>query len=413
MALPASKNIFVLTKYSRAVFKQPDGNQNSQASKDCDWHHHTQPNLRLLLESRRCNQGGPESIRLREDIDLLVIRKHVHPFPTQGLPLKAVYRESMVGIRYLPTQARSSAPSEFQRFQMTFQTPQAAAALIEAIRDACPCKPSPVNTAAVAGPSIPNQTRGNDTISGSQSIQCSFPQIQSHNIIQTPARNCFNSSVMPTPQYSDDHLLPASQATQHFDLPPEFSTLSQPAYMNHAAPRLESRTSNYCVSVPQARTRHQTLSHEIVRTDHLSSPNPARQSYSSLPRRHTATIFESDMRCVQEPRIEPRLSHDLLLPTPPSSSQAPTTGNSEKEPRTSLCKEHPTVPVTNQNDPSTSTASTKDPMLTSLYEACKLDDLPQEELEQLVAHIVREDGFAQLLEKLDQLWQIKGYVNTI
>lgn len=41
----------------------------------------------------------------------MLIRQHVHPFPMQGLPLKAVYRDSLVGIRYLPIQARSNSPS--------------------------------------------------------------------------------------------------------------------------------------------------------------------------------------------------------------------------------------------------------------------------------------------------------------
>lgn len=45
---------------------------------------------------------------IQEDVDLAIVRKHVHPFPTQGLPLKAVYRGNMVGVRYLPPEAKSN-----------------------------------------------------------------------------------------------------------------------------------------------------------------------------------------------------------------------------------------------------------------------------------------------------------------
>ena len=50
-------------------------------------------------------------IVFQEDMDMMFIRQHVHPFPMQGLPLKGVYRDNLVGIRYLPVEARANTPS--------------------------------------------------------------------------------------------------------------------------------------------------------------------------------------------------------------------------------------------------------------------------------------------------------------
>lgn len=62
------KTIYHLSKYSRAIVRQPEATlaQSSQLVKDdLDWHHHTTQNLRLLLETSRNPDGSLASARLR------------------------------------------------------------------------------------------------------------------------------------------------------------------------------------------------------------------------------------------------------------------------------------------------------------------------------------------------------------
>ena len=62
----SSKTVFSLTKYSRAIFGNPESPQGGQIPRgDFDWHHHTQPTIRLLLETRKSPEGVPEQMRLR------------------------------------------------------------------------------------------------------------------------------------------------------------------------------------------------------------------------------------------------------------------------------------------------------------------------------------------------------------
>ncbi|THH09384.1 hypothetical protein EW145_g2046 [Phellinidium pouzarii] len=424
---PTSKNIFTLTKYSRAVFKQ-DGSQMRQF-----WHHHTQPTLRLLLEMRKSVQGVLESARIRvvwtvdrgtafpnnkssqenviiDDIDLLTIRRHVRPFPTQGLPLKAVFRDNMIGIRYLPPQAQSNASSEYRRFQITFQASHAAAAVIEAIQDVCPCKPSPIN---VGIPPASNSVypQGNDVVMSSQSNEMTFQTQESSQYHQAPSRNEF-STIMPTSQFSDSHLPHVSQTTHHFDLPQEFSTSSQLPYQNVAS-RPDFGSSSYQTSTLHAASRHKTLPRNAPFEQSSSSPYHFQSRPDSLVRRHTMSLLDSDIRNAQESQTDLGPLRPLALPTSSTSSQTLlSTDIAESDSASKPSKEHASVSAAHldQNSAVVST-SAKDPILASLYETCKLDHLPQEELEKLVAHIVREDGFTQLLEKVDKMWRLKGFVD--
>jgi len=60
----------------------------------------------------------------------------------QGLSLKAVYRDTVVGIRYL--HLRDITAPVHRRFQITFLSSSAALEFIDAIRTICPCKANPL-----------------------------------------------------------------------------------------------------------------------------------------------------------------------------------------------------------------------------------------------------------------------------
>ncbi|KAL5507175.1 hypothetical protein ACEPAH_6631 [Sanghuangporus vaninii] len=435
----SSKNIFTLTKYSRAVSKQQDNLQGSQMTNgDCDWQHHTQPVLRLLLETRKSAQGVPEQMRLRivwsvsnahapaannkmpqqenvifEDIDLLVVRKHIHPFPTQGLPLKAVFRDNMIGIRFLPPDAKSSNPSEYRRFQVTFQCFGDSAALIEAIRDVCPCRPSPVNNFQSASldrrPSIARQGQS-EMSQNAQQPQAQFSsQLQSQSI-QIPSGGRFDSALQCLDERAT--MVPSSQPSMFSDLPIDFAVPFRQSGQNISVPSHDQRLHAYQSG---ALTRHQSWAQQTTQMDLSSS-----YSYAPSPL-YSQALKPSDIQMHSRPppidhsimgeseiiRSDPNASRLVAIPTPPSSSQGPSAINMSNANRSSR------APLSGESagTDAISAPSTKRPLLESLYEACRLDNVPRNELEQLVAHIVREDGFADLLQKVDSLWQLKAIAN--
>ncbi|EPQ57190.1 hypothetical protein GLOTRDRAFT_127560 [Gloeophyllum trabeum ATCC 11539] len=114
-----------LLKYSRSYPSQRPSTGPSGI--EAEWQHFANPVIRLVLDTRKSARGELESVRLRilwsmdtgldsmdagqgevtfEDLDLLTFSSLQGSIlsqtsQSQSLPLKAVYRETMVGIRYL------------------------------------------------------------------------------------------------------------------------------------------------------------------------------------------------------------------------------------------------------------------------------------------------------------------------
>ncbi|KAK0225866.1 hypothetical protein IW262DRAFT_1457121 [Armillaria fumosa] len=153
---------FALQKYSRSY----------PTSAGSEWQHFTNPTIRLVLDAKNASGGDLESVRLRiiwtmdngdpmdstagsqilfENLDLLSFSSlpfRQHQRQSQGLPLKAVYRELVVGIRYLHPREYSANPT-YRRFQITFTSAASVSQFINAIRTVCPCK---ANSAPARGP---------------------------------------------------------------------------------------------------------------------------------------------------------------------------------------------------------------------------------------------------------------------
>ncbi|KAF4572660.1 hypothetical protein EYR40_004259 [Pleurotus pulmonarius] len=109
----------ILTKYSKCYVPAHSSTQSSQTDGAGEWQHFVNPVLELVLDIKKSRLNNElESVRLRilwnmdtsgiknevlfEDLDLLAysdIPTSGQPIP--GLPLKAVYRDAVVGIRYL------------------------------------------------------------------------------------------------------------------------------------------------------------------------------------------------------------------------------------------------------------------------------------------------------------------------
>lgn len=54
--------------------------------------------------------------------------------------------------------------------------------------------------------------------------------------------------------------------------------------------------------------------------------------------------------------------------------------------------------------------STRAQFVASLHDTLALHKLSHAELESIVAQVVREEGFAQLLASLDTMWRVKGFL---
>ncbi|KAF9499928.1 hypothetical protein BDN71DRAFT_1383406 [Pleurotus eryngii] len=152
----------ILTKYSKCYISG-GSIQSSQADGGGEWQHFVNPVLELVLDIKKSRLNNElESVRLRilwnmdtsgiknevlfEDLDLLAysdIPASGQPMPS--LPLKAVYRDAVVGIRYLyPIISTPDAQPAFRRFQITFASAHSALEFIKSIRNVCPCKVNPL-----------------------------------------------------------------------------------------------------------------------------------------------------------------------------------------------------------------------------------------------------------------------------
>lgn len=158
--------LFALTKYSRSY---GGGATHSQHASENEWQHFTNPVMKLLLDVKKCPSSGELlSLRLRilwcidmqaidmqvdqrevvfEDLELLSFSS-LSAFQTQngseqGLPLRAVYRDAVVGIRYLhPKTVPPGSQPIYRRFQVTFGSILEASQFIDTIKPICPCKPN-------------------------------------------------------------------------------------------------------------------------------------------------------------------------------------------------------------------------------------------------------------------------------
>lgn len=63
----------------------------------------------------------------------------------QGLPIKAVYRDNLVGIRYLHPKDTINSNPTYRRFQLTFASAALTNEFINSICTVCPCKLNPPN----------------------------------------------------------------------------------------------------------------------------------------------------------------------------------------------------------------------------------------------------------------------------
>ncbi|KAJ7595091.1 hypothetical protein C8J56DRAFT_822279, partial [Mycena floridula] len=378
-----STSRFILQKYSKSYPKSHNTNVYGNDSAT-DWQHFTNPVIRLILDIRKASGDGSgelESVRMRiqwsmsedgseqqndvvfEDLDLLTFsalpmnNKPQKKSAAQSLPLKAVYRDSVVGIRYLHPREFSPNPS-YRRFQMTFTSAFSASQFIESIRTVCPCKANP-------GPGETNVNVGQ----------------------MNP----------PIPMHSENH---------GFSVPPQ--------RYNPFHPNAIVAGPSVPFSVPATPRRHQIISSSPIHKE-MASPHVANNmlfnnhNFSFNQNRHQQYI-QSDPDDIQGVVSVPPFPPNGQQPQATESQRSYPSHPSSSMPSSSLPP--PMKPTLTHNlssstlAPSSSELQETDQarMLAALQQATGLYSLPIAALETLVGDIIREDGFERLMENLSSMW---------
>ncbi|KAF5370562.1 hypothetical protein D9758_001874 [Tetrapyrgos nigripes] len=352
---------YVLQKYSRSY---PSAKENANG----EWQHFTNPIIKLILDIKKSSSTELESVRMRiiwtmspldsssdrnevafEDIDLLSFSSISSRNQLQSLPLKAVYRDSIVGIRYLASRDTSNA--SYRRFQIAFTTPLEASQFIDSISSVCPCKSN-----AAAG-----------------AVQSQFPIPPGHarsNLLSYATHN-----PVSTPVQTDPFLAPAvSQQMQRSG--PSFISSSPSIRTEQLAP----------LPPPQA----------IGRTGSVAYPQPN----FSVPYWPTTPS--------KQPEISVSQTSSATIAATPSAVLF--SGNSTPHGQLSLPKSTHQPPQTSKLCTADKATQTFDPFMSALREATSLYSLSHESLENLIGDVVREDGFTDLMEQLSTMWKVKGYI---
>ncbi|KAH7888700.1 hypothetical protein F5I97DRAFT_1935173 [Phlebopus sp. FC_14] len=342
---------FVLNKYSRSHPSPASLQSQPSCEAASEWQHFTNPVMRLLLDAKKEPSAKLVSMRLRilwnidasgngmdtdqrevvfEDLELLSFSslptfRSQTTQPDQGLPLKAVYRDAVVGIRYLhPKTVLPGCQPAYRRFQITFSSPSGASQFIDAIRPICPCKANPQSNQINRDPTtLPTTlTRAATTVPGS--LPCDA-NVAPRSSSATPAH-------LPS---ADSSFKTCAETSHELDVPPN-----------------------------KRRTNNSVHSSDSSRGSLPSSSQPSSSNHSSV----------------------------MPPPPVPRNGQGP-------------------VHTPHQNSTRSGNAdASRLQLLGSLAEAPCLYNLSRPELEALVGRVVREEGFARLLDSLDSLWQIKGFL---
>ncbi|KAF8160754.1 hypothetical protein B0H34DRAFT_857339 [Crassisporium funariophilum] len=371
---------YVLSKYSRSYpVKRTSLAQHGQEISS-DWQHFTNPVIRLVLDVKKANTTELESVRLRilwqmdcvidgsnnsdvEDIDLLSFsslgsvthRKQ----PLEGLPLKAVYRDTVVGIRYLHSRDDAAA-SIYRRFQISFSSASEATDFINSIRPVCPCKVNPTN--------IPGAG-----LSHAQSLIPSRPTIGKHS-----ANACAAKSILPnrgsplivSTSQSVSAWTNTTQVPKHVSKPPVLPLSSSPL----SCQPWSDPVSSTCLD------------------DFASSPNASSGPVTFQPARQSVANHDDSKRPwlpAVDPCGDPPTFPHSSLPMPSSaarSSEGPSSGTGRN--------------LVIQKD--AIMECVMDSIEPSIYA------MSPEKLEKVIGEIIREDGFIGLVR-----FSLKAYPDSL
>ncbi|KAG2153722.1 uncharacterized protein EDB93DRAFT_1239672 [Suillus bovinus] len=360
---------FPLAKYSRSYPTTSSSSSSQNPATDAEWQHFVHPVINLYLDAKKSSTGNLVSVRFRvvwnfdsntnsadvdqreiilEDLDLLSFSsisnsKTNSGQPDHGLPLRAVYRDAVVGIRYLhPRTADSTHQPVYRRIQITFTTATNAAQFIDAVRPVCPCRLNPQP----------------------QPLVTRIPSVATTGLIDDISRR---GTILPA----------ASQARPSMGTTP---LRSASTILLSDNPSSESNLPTFAPSTPVSTffTPPETPRTTVPKSSQCQAPSGSINSTKgSLP--------DSS-----QPSSSTRSSLNTMPPPPLPSS---VTRSLQSESRS----------LENRNP-------TRTQLVASLHDNPALHKLSHAELESIVAQVIREEGFVQLLASLDAMWRVKGFL---
>ncbi|KAF9529235.1 hypothetical protein CPB83DRAFT_852910 [Crepidotus variabilis] len=378
---------YVLQKYSRAYPRKRSVSKSQTETQDpadviSEWQHFTNPTIRLVLEVKSTPSGGTESVRLRiiwqmgseqdsssnqqdftfEDLDLLSFADMASNIPKtqvlEGLPLKAVYRDAVVGIRYLHNRELGEALA-YRRVQISFQSSAEASEFIENIKPVCPCKMNPNPVQGTQRPPLANSRI--QTIKPAPLVAKPTLPV----ITQNPPGPRFQQQALPV--HAPFPMRPNQQGLPHISSDISYELESSPMRsgqenraitLSHSGgPASSSRMQSHFMPPPPPPPFHEAPSH-CTRLD------PA----SSLP----ASSFSGS-------------SEDL---TQLRDNGAPSAAHATE----------PSDRVRTDNVRA---------FLSEVKEATSIYDLPTPALERLIGEILCEDGFLKMVEQVAEMITIR------
>ncbi|KAF9051096.1 hypothetical protein BDZ89DRAFT_1154009 [Hymenopellis radicata] len=359
----------------------------------------------LSVDSKNASNGELESVRLRivwtmdngdamntnqivfEDLELLAFASLPFRNPqkqSHGLPLKAVYRDTVVGMRYLHPREFNTAPT-YRRFQMTFTAAAAATQFINAIRNVCPCKlngtaaePLPVSVhVQQAGASEsqflePQYPRAPLQWNGRQSLPIMVPESQfsteAYRVPPTPAR-------VPVSNTPPSHWpIDASMRSQ---------TICPPAFLPLDPPLSQDITQQPTLSSSPA------LANQNMMTTDAIAPAPAPHMQSSF----TLTEISSG-----------------LVASAPASSQTPFSASPAFPPQNTSIPPPTQLPSRLSAPESAPLLPPPDRVPLDKLTTTELYNLSPAQLKSYAEEIVQEHGFSDLLNALSSSWTLKKQI---
>ncbi|KAI8993872.1 hypothetical protein BD414DRAFT_480697 [Trametes punicea] len=207
----------------------------------------------------------------------------------------------------------------------------------------------------------------------------------------------FSSSAnIPPPTRWHTHARPAASTPVHSASEPtpappaeRVPDLARPQQIHPSAPSLTHNSVSSDTSLPSSSFPHSSSSPPPMAPARPSSPDLMPPPPPPPPSLQSSQISAISSVSPAVPRAPPALP-----------STGPTTTRAEERPGDSIPSEAP----------SNAAASS---ITAALRDSAGLYDLPAEDLERLVAEVVREDGFADLMTALDGMWKVKGLVGIV
>ncbi|OJT05791.1 hypothetical protein TRAPUB_3370 [Trametes pubescens] len=427
------------------------------------------------METRKSLDGHLESYRLKivwtfsagldamdvdqrevgfEDLDLVAYSSLPSLQTPQGMPLKAVYQEGVVGIRY--QHPRIAPPGTTP---VVFDSPHSASAFIESIRFICPCKanaPPPPRVAqrasvaqtgytapqnsqmpAMAAPS-PARPTPRPTVKQAMSIApeddpapgirvpnwevppvphyyAQAPQAQPVSVSPAPSSASGAVSARDDYAYAYGSSRPSSAVAHHSSsssgpsssvsvtaaaAAPAPARVQAPSPVSASAPAQAKSASGSAARPPQIKPSATMLAHSGSSDSLPSSSFP----YSSSSPPPMARLRPSSPDLMPPPPV-PAIVSRISTPSPAATQAAAsaTVPAPASVPVAPVAAPSTTIsaPLKVLVEPSIASSSAGPApaadIAASLRDSAGLYALPKDELERLVAEVIREEGFADLV----------------